>query len=220
MHTVLLALIAGLTFLSLPPELGRLNDIRQEGLLIPFLVVTIVLVGYFTSACAAGEIAVEGEKGVWDLAASVFPAHTIATGKVAASAAFALVQCILATPFLIAIAAIRGEPLAQALRAVVVAIPAASALGALGILWSAGMDSDFARGLAHWVTLLVAFIGAAALPEPWDLVSPVRAVVAAARGGLTSPVWAVIGAYLLITALAAWLVRRRIDRIRREARAT
>lgn len=219
-HTVLLALIAGLTFLSLPPELGRLDDLRQEGLLVPFLVVTTVLVGYFASACACGEITVEGEKSVWDLAASAFPAGTIAAGKVATSAAFALTQFMLAAPFLIAIAGIRGESPAQLLRAAVVAIPAASALGGLGALWSAGLDSDFARGLAHWVTLLAAFVGAAALPEPWDLISPVRTVIAASRDGLTPPVWAAIAAYLLMTAVSGGMVQRRIERIRRDARAT
>jgi len=123
LHTIFLVVVALLTFLSLPPELGRLDELRQEGLLLAFLVVSTVLTMYFTSACACGEIGIEGEKSVWDLAASTFPAGTIAAGKVLSSASFAMLQWALAGPFIAVVAGIRGEPLAVFLRAALVGPP-------------------------------------------------------------------------------------------------
>src|SRR5947209_10513204 len=77
LHTLFLVIIALLTFLSLPPDLARLDELRQGGLVLASLIVSAVLTMYFTSACAAGEIGIDGEKSVWDLAASSFPAETI-----------------------------------------------------------------------------------------------------------------------------------------------
>lgn len=216
-HTIFLCVVAVLTFLSLPPELGRLDDLRQEGLLLAFLVVSTVLTMYFTSACACGEIAVEGEKSVWDLAASSFPAGTVATGKVLAASAFAILQFVLAAPFIAVVAGIRGEPLQVVLRAAVIAVPAATATGAAGALYSAVFDSDFARSFAHWTTLLAVIVGANALPSPWDALSPVRALAIASREGPQPAIWMVAAAYLSIAAVCTSLTRRRILRIRREA---
>jgi len=92
LHTIFLVIIALLTFLSLPPDLGRLDELRQGGLVLASLIVSAVLTMYFTSACAAGEIGIDGEKSVWDLAASSFPAGTIALGKVLSAASFAALQ--------------------------------------------------------------------------------------------------------------------------------
>ena len=75
-HTIFLLVVAVLTYLSLP-ELGRLDDLRQEGLLLACLLVVTLLAMYFASSCACGEIVIEGEKSVWDLAASSLPARTI-----------------------------------------------------------------------------------------------------------------------------------------------
>jgi len=218
LHTIFLVVVALLTFLSLPPELGRLDELRQEGLLLAFLVVSTVLTMYFTSACACGEIGIEGEKSVWDLAASPFPAGTIAAGKVLSSASFAVLQWALAGPFLAVVAGIRGEPLVVLWRAALVGIPAATAMGALSTLYSAVFESDFARSFAHWTTLLAVVVGANALPAPWSALSPVRVLAIVVREGARPVVWVVAGAYAIAALLCVGLIRRRVERIRIEAR--
>lgn len=219
MHTIFLSLLAILTFLALPPELGRLEEIRRQGLLVAFLAVETVLVAYLTSACACGEIGIEGEKSVWDLATSPFPAAVIATGKVVASGAFALILVALASPFMAVVAGIRGEPVAGVLRASVVTVPFAGAMGALAVLYGAVFDSDFARSFVHWMTLLALIVGAMAFPAPWDLLSPVRAVAMAARTGAQPAVLAIALGYVLVSTACWWGIRSRVEAMRREARA-
>lgn len=220
LHTIFLVVIGLLTFLSLPPELGRLDELRQDGLVVACLVVSAVLTMYFTSACAAGEISIEGEKFVWDLAASPFAAGTIAWGKMLTAASFAVLQWLLAGPFIILVAAIRGEPLMAILRAALVGIPAATAFGAAGTLYSVEFESDFARSFVHWTILLAVILGANALPAPWRTLSPVRALAIAVREGVRPAVWLVVGVYLLAAVLCVGLVRQRVERIRREAQTT
>lgn len=220
LHTIFLGVVAVLTFLSLPPELGRLDELRGEGLLLALLVVSTVLTMYFASACACGEIAVEGEKSVADLAASPFPAGTVAAGKVLAGFAFAVLQFALAVPFVAVVAGMRGEPLVVVLRAAAIAIPAATGTGAAGALYSAVLDSDFARSFAHWTTLLAIIVGANALPAPWDVLSPVRALAVVSRGTPQPAAWMAAAGYLCLAAVCAVLILRRIVRVRKEAAAS
>lgn len=217
--TVYLGILATLAFISLPPDLGRLDDLRQEGLLLAFLIVETVLAAYLTSAPACGEIAVEGEKSAWDLAASPFPSGVIARGKVMTSTAFAALLVVMAAPFMVVVAGIRGEPLAGVLRAAGVAIPVAAALGALGSLYAAVYDSEFARSFVHWLTLLAVIVGATTLPPPWDSISPVRMVVVAVRDGFRPEVLVAVAIYVIIALLTILAISRRIVRIRAEARA-
>src|SRR5947207_1832099 len=100
------------------------------------------------------EIGIDGEKSVCDLAASSFPAGTIALGKVLSAASFAALQWLLAGPFVAVVAGIRGESLMAILRAALVGIAAATAFGATGTFYSIMFESDFARSFAHWTTLL------------------------------------------------------------------
>lgn len=220
MVTVYLAVLAIVAFLSLPPDLGRLDDLRQEGLVFAFLVVQTVLAAYLTSAAACGEIAVEGEKSVWDLAASAFPRGVIARGKVMTATGYVVLLIALAAPFLAIVAGIRGEPLLAVFRSALVAVPFGTALGTLGALYAGLFDSDFARSFVHWLTLLAVVVGATALPPPWDLISPVRSIILAVREGLRPPVLIVISSYLVVAALAGAAVARRVDAIRAEARAS
>jgi len=179
-----------------------------------------VLTMYFTSACAAGEIGIDGEKSVWDLAASSFPAGTIALGKVLSAASFASLQWLLAGPFVAVVAGIRGESLMAILRAALVGIAAATAFGATGTFYSIMFESDFARSFAHWTTLLAVIVGGNALPSPWHALSPVRSLAIAVREGVRPTVWLVVGVYLLTAGICVGLVRRRVERIRIEARTT
>lgn len=217
--TVYLTVLAALAFLSLPPDLGRLDDLGGEGLLVAFLIVQMVLAAYLTSAPACGEIAVGGEKSVWDLAASPFRAAVIARGKLLTAVIFASAEFGLAAPFAVIVAGIRGEPLAAVLRAAVVAVPAAALLGALGAFYSVAFDADFARSFVHWATLLALIVGATALPAPWDLLSPVRALMASVRDGLRMDVVGVTVLYVAVAALAAAATARRVEDIRAQARA-
>ncbi|HLA24025.1 MAG TPA: hypothetical protein VJ206_01400 [bacterium] len=217
MITVYLAVLGALAFLSLPPDLGRLDDLRQEGLFLAFLIVETVLAAYLTSATASGEILVEGEKTVWDLAASPFPSGVIGRGKVLTGAAFALLLIALAAPFLAIVAGIRGEPLPEVARAAVVALPFVAALGALGALYAGVFESDFTRSFVHWLTLLLLVVGATALPPPWDTLSPVRLVMLAARDGLGLRVLLGAAIYVALAAVAGVGITRRVEAIRSAA---
>src|SRR5687767_6939225 len=84
------ATLGVLAFLALPPESGRLPQLQELDLMTAFLAVQIVLGVYLISAASTGEIAVEGEKAVADLAMSAFSPGTIALGKVGTSAASAV----------------------------------------------------------------------------------------------------------------------------------
>ena len=217
--TIYLSLLGALAMLALPPEVGRLDELRQEGLLRAMLIVQMVLVTYLTSAAACGEIAVDGEKSPWDLAASPFPSGVIARGKVATSLAFAATLVVVGLPIIVIIAAIRGEPLGPLLRAPVVGLPLAVAMGALGSLYGAVFDSDFARSFVHWLTLVVLIIATTALPAPWGLIGPVRALSEAAQG-LRAGALLVACGYVMLSAAATAALRGRIDAIRREAART
>ncbi len=218
-YTIFLSLLGVLAVLSLPPELGRTDEVRQEGLLLTFLIVETVLVAYFTSACASGEIAIDGEKSVDDLATSPFSARVIGAGKVLASNAFALILVVLAVPVVAVVAGIRGEPLDGMVRAALVAVLFGGAVGALGVLYQAIFESEFTRSFVHWVTLLTLIVGAAALPEPWNVISPVRAVAAVVRlGWHPAPVLVSLG-YVLIALGGNWALQMRVEVIRRDARA-
>ena len=218
MHTIFLLGVAILTYLALP-EIGRLDTLRQEGLLLVCVLVTTLLVMYFASSCACGEIALEGGKSVWDLAATSLPAGTVAVGKVLSSSALATVQVLLASPLLAAIAGIRGESPMIVLQVAFVAIPAATAVGTAGALYSALWDSDFARSFVHWMTLLAIVVGANALPPPWNALSPVQALAITLKEGTVLPAFLAVGAYLTIATGCALAIRQRVDTIRREAHA-
>ncbi|OFX14610.1 MAG: hypothetical protein A2V59_02525 [Armatimonadetes bacterium RBG_19FT_COMBO_69_19] len=214
MVTVYLSVLALLAFLSLPPDLGRLDDLRQEGLLLAFLIVETVLAAYLTSASACGEIAVEGEKSVVDLAASPFTPGAVAWGKVLTSLLFATLLTVLAVPFSLVVAGIRGEAPSAVARAAIVTVPVAASLGALGALYSAVFDSDFTRSFVHWLTLLALIVGATALPPPWDVLSPVRMVILLARDGLRVDALLASALYALLIFPVGVAIARRIERIR------
>jgi hypothetical protein len=217
-YTLFLSLLAALAILSLPPELGRMQEVRQQGLLQVFLIVQALFIIYLTSATASGEIAVEGEKPAWDLAASPFSTATIARGKLATSAAFAAFLVALGLPLTAAVAGIRGQALAPVAVAGAVITAAAAALGILGALYAAVFESDFARTVVHWFTLLIVVLAAAVAPPPWRLVSPVYAIPAAMSGDTTGVLLA-LAAYGVLGAAGAAALAARISAIRREALA-
>jgi hypothetical protein len=126
---------------------------------------------------------------------------------------------LLASPLLAAIAGIRGESLTIVVQVAFVAIPAATAVGTAGALYSALWDSDFARSFAHWMTLLAIVVGANALPPPWNVLSPVQVLALTLKEGTVLPALLPVTAYLTIAVGCAVAIRQRVDAIRREARA-
>jgi len=214
--SIYLTLLGVLAMLTLPPDVGHLDELRQEGLLRAMLIVQMVLVAYFTSATACGEIVIDGEKSAWDLAASPFSSQVIARGKVATSAAFAAMLIFVGLPIVTTIGAIRGESLWPVALAPAVGLPFAVGAGSLGTLYSVWFDSEFTRGFVHWLTLVVLIIASAALPAPWNAISPVRLLQLMERGDEPVVLLTASG-YLLIATLATAMVRKRIDAIRREA---
>ncbi|HEV8352841.1 MAG TPA: hypothetical protein VGR24_01450 [bacterium] len=215
-YTLFLSLLAVLAILSLPPELGRMQEVRQQGLLQVFLIIQALFIIYLTSATASGEIAVEGEKPAWDLAASPFSTGTIARGKLATSAAFAALLVLLGLPLTAAVAGIRGQALAPVAGASIVIVAAGTALGTLGALYAAVFESDFARTVVHWFTLLIVVLVVAMAPSPWRFVSPVHAIPAAMSSDFTGVLLA-LAAYGALAAAGAAGLAARIGAIRREA---
>src|SRR5437879_3019908 len=106
------------------------------------------------------------------------------------------------------------------LRAALDGIAAATAFGATGTFYSITFESDIARSFAHWTTLLAVIVGGNALPSPWHALSPVCSLAIAVREGVRPTVWLLVGVYLLTAGICVGLVRRRVERIRIEARTT
>src|SRR5579875_2495293 len=110
--------LALLAFLGLPPELSQIEQDRQTGLVAALGVVLLVLVTYFASACAAGEIAVEGEKSAVDLLFAPFRPATIAAGKSLSSLLTVVYWILLGLPILVLAAAVRRTPLGDLMAVV------------------------------------------------------------------------------------------------------
>lgn len=215
--TVLLSVLAVLTILSLPPELGRRADARQQDLLQVFLILEALVIIYLTAAMASGEIAVEGEKAPWDLAASPFPPGVIVRGKVFTSAAYPLLLVVLALPLGVVVAGIRGYPLTPILAAGGMTVAAAATAGVLGALYSTIFESDFARSTAHWTTLVALILGPTIGQGPWQFISPLHAVPAAMTADAAG-VGIALAAYAALMLAGAAALSVRIGAIRREAR--
>lgn len=216
--TLFLSVLAVLTILSLPPELGRRSDVRQQDVLQVFLTIEALFIIYVAAAMASGEIAVEGEKAPWDLAASPFPAGAIARGKVITSAAHAAFLAVLAMPLGVIVAGIRGSPLAPIIAAGGMTMAAAAAVGVVGALYSTMFESAFSRSAVHWMTLLLVILGPTVGEGAWRFISPLHAVPAAFTGdpvGITIA----LATYAGLIVVGAGGLTARIDAIRREAQA-
>jgi len=185
-----LGILGLLTLLGLPPELNRPEVSNQTSLGLALLGVQGVLVTYFASACAAQEIAVEGERPSVDLAFGPFPRRMIVVGKSLASLATIVYWLLLGSPLLILAIGIRqGSMVMLAAVSALVAIEAWG-IAQLGLLYSIVIDSEFSRAVVHWTTLLALFVATLALPVDQQWLNPIVAVARAAGGAF--PVQAVI----------------------------
>ena len=209
------AVLSLLAVFSLPPETGRLPGLVETELLQLFLLFQLGWVAYLTSALAVGEIAVEGEKQILDLAVTSFPPRTIALGKLWTAALFAAALVAAAVPLVALLAPPEVGAIPPLLRALLVMVVLAVPLAAVGTWLTAAISSDLLRTMVHWSLFLGFFAATRWLADPLALLNPLR-IVAAAYGG-TPPAWPLaLLPYLAITAAGTALTGRLVLAVRRE----
>jgi hypothetical protein len=208
--TIYLVVCSAFLLLSLPPEIGRL-DLRDANLLLAVLAVQVVAVTYLSSGIASAELAVEGEKGLQDLALSAFPAGAIASGKMLSSALYALFLLGIGLPIFMMAAGLRGAPLAPIGWATLLSFSIATAAGTWGAWFGGRFASDFTRSVIHWTFLGITLGSTALLPEAWWPANPFRLIAVVIRDGWTPWLLAAAGGYLVLAGAGAVLVGRYIQ---------
>lgn len=214
-QTVLLAACGALVLLTLPVESGGFG-LRDAELLSLLLTVQLIAVTYVSSAVASSELALEGEKGIPDLAVSAFSARAIAVGKWQSSTIYALYLIAIMLPLVVLGAALRGGPMGTVALAGVLTLAVATAAGVWGAWLGGYFGSEFTRSVVHWVALAALFGGAAALPEPLRAVSPIRMVDLLAHSGWHWWMGAGGMVYLAISVLGVRLIASQVDAMRAE----
>jgi hypothetical protein len=204
-----LGVLGALAWLGMPPELGPQTAERTASLTTALIAVQAILVTYFTSACAAQEIAVETEKSPVDLVFAPFAPRSIVAGKSVATLVTAGYWLLLGAPFVALSAGIRQDSAAGLASAGALIAVVAWSMGQLGMWLGIAIESEFSRTLAHWGLLLLVFVGTLALPMPARTINPVLGVAAAQRGVLPAAVYAVYVAFGLACDGAARLTLRR-----------
>ncbi len=215
MVRIYVAVLGLLAVFSLPPESGRLSGLAEEELLQLFLLFQLGWVAYLTSALAVGEIAVEGEKQILDLAVTSFPPRTVALGKLWTAVISAAGLVAAALPLVALIAPPAAGAIPALVRALLVTVLLAVPLGAVGAWLTAAVSSDLLRTIVHWSLFLGLFAGTRWLADPLVLLNPLRIVAAAYRG--TPPGWPLaLLPYLLLAAAGTMLSGRLVLAVRRE----
>ena len=209
------AVLSLLAVFSLPPETGRLPGLVETELLQLFLLFQLGWVAYLTSALAVGEIAVEGEKQILDLAVTSFPPRTIALGKLWTAALFAAALVAAAVPLVALLAPPEVGAIPQLLRALLVMVVLAVPLAAVGTWLTAAISSDLLRTMVHWSLFLGLFAATRWLVDPLAFLNPLR-IVAAAYGGTPSAWPLALLPYLAIAAAGTALTGRLVLVVRRE----
>lgn len=216
MQTIYLGICSTFLLLSLPPEIGRF-ELREANLLLAFLVVQLVAVTYLTSAFASSELALEGEKGLPDLALSAFSPRAVAVGKLASSAAYATYLIAVGLPLVTLAAALRGAALGTVAAAGVLIIAVATAAGTWGAWLGGRLTSDFTRSFVHWAMLAGVFAGTTLLPPPWSLANPLRLLDLTVRDGWTISLGIVVVGYAAVAVAGGLLIRSCIASARLDA---
>jgi len=209
------AVLGLLAVFTLPAE-GPLPGLADRELTQLLLLFTLGWIAYLTSALAVGEIGVEGEKALLDLAVTSFSPETIAAGKVLTSAIFAAVLVLAAAPLVALVVPLDPARVGAVVRALSVMIVVAVPLGAVGTWLTVAVPSDLVRTLVHWSLFLGLFAATRWLAAPLALVNPLRLVAAAYQGA--PGIWPVAMApYLLVTAGGVVLIARSVRRVREAA---
>lgn len=204
-----LGVLGVLVWLGMPPELSAQTAERTASLTTALLVVQAIIVTYFTSACAAQEIAVETEKSSVDLIFGSFAPRSIVAGKSLATLATAGYWLLLGAPLVALSAGIRHDSAAGLATAGVLIALVAWSLGQLALWLGIAIESEFSRTLAHWGFLLVVFVGTLALPLSVRTVNPVLGIAAAQSAALPAAVYAVYLAFGIACDAGARLTLRR-----------
>mgnify|MGYP000191619119 CR=1 FL=1 len=213
MVRVYLAVLGVFALASLPPESGRLAGMAPGQVLRVGLVLQLAAVVYLTSALAAGEIGVEGEKQILDLAVTSFNPRTIALGKLWTSALTAGGLVAAAVPLWALVAPPEAEAAFALGRAMVVMVPVALSLAAVGPWLTAAIPSDLARTVVHWSMLLALFLATRWLAEPLVAINPMRLLGAAHLG---APLWPLaLLPYAAVVGAGVTLATRTVARVRR-----
>ena len=197
---IFLGVTGALVFLGLPPELDRFAQSQAGSLYVAVLWVEFVLVTYGASACLIQEIAIEGEKSAVDLVFAPFPPATIVAGKSASSLTTIVCWLALAAPLLVLTTVIRQIPWPWVALSLATIAVVAWGIAQIGLLYDILFETEFSRTLAHWGTLLIIFIGTAALPPLLRAFNPIAAATAAAGG---VPPLAPLGVYASLGAACA-----------------
>lgn len=213
---VYVAVLSLLAVFSLPPEGGRLPGLPETELVQLFLLFQLGWMAYLTSALAVGEIAVEGEKGILDLAATSFAPRTIAAGKLMTALLFALVLVAAALPLLALITPLDAAVLVGVVRALAVMLLLAVPLAIVGTWLTTAVSSDLLRTLVHWSLFLAVFAATRWLADPLVRLNPLRVAAAAYRGGPAGWPFALLP-YLLLAAAGTVLTARAVSRLRAAA---
>ncbi len=213
LQAVYLGVLGALVFLGLPPELGRFAESHETSLYVAVVWVQVVLVTYCSSACLSQEIAVEAEKGPMDLLFAPFSPGTIIAGKSLASLVTIVYWLLLGAPLLLLTTAIRQIPASVLLPVAALVAVVAWGIAQIGLLYTILFEAEFSRTLAHWATLIVVFVGTAALPPVLRSLNPIIATTAAANG---TPLGVAMGAYALLGILCALWAYARLRRVAAE----
>lgn len=209
------AVLSLLAVLSLPPEVGRLSQFVEADLVQAFLLFQLGWVAYLTSALAVGEIGVEGEKAVLDLAATSFSPVTIALGKLWTSMLTSGGLVLLALPPLVLLAPFTIGSIPGIALAILAMVVLVAPLAIISTWLAAAVASDLLRPVLHWSVLLGLFAATRWLGDPFVLVNPMRVVAAAYRGAPHAWPLALLP-YLAIAALGCVLTGRAVVGWRRE----
>ncbi|MDI6771006.1 MAG: hypothetical protein QME77_00265 [bacterium] len=216
-QTALLAACGALVLLTLPSEPGAFG-LRDAELISLLLTIQMLAVTYLSSAVASSELALEGEKGIPDLAMSAFPARTIAAGKWLSSAGYALYLVAILLPLVVLGTALRGGQMATVAWAGVLTVVVATAAGVWGAWLGGCFDSEFARTMVHWGALAALFGGTAVLPDPLWAASPIRTVNLLVHSGWQWWMGVVGTVYLAISVLGVRLIALQVEAARAEGR--
>lgn len=209
---VYLAALGVLALASMPPESGRLAGMAPGQVVQVGLVLQLVCVVYLTSALAVGEIGVEGEKQILDLAVTSFSPRIIALGKLWTSTLTAGGLVAAAVPLWALVVPPEQEAVLALGRAMVAMVPVALLPAAVGVWLTAVVPSDLARTLVHWAVLLLLFLVTRWLAGPHVALNPMRLLGAAHRG---APLWPLaLLPYAAVAAAAAALTARTVRIVR------
>lgn len=212
-QTVYLAAWAAFMMLSLPtgPErfgLGSADFLRLA------LSIQIVAVTYLSSSVASSELGMEGEKGVADLALSAFSPQAVAIGKLLSGALYSAYLVAIGIPLGLLSAGLRDVSAWPIAWAAAIALGTGTAAGVWGAWLGGRIGEDLARSLVHWTLLLVFFWATFALPPPWSVASPLRALEFATSGAWPLGTGASIAGYLVLAGAGTALVAARVRDLR------